>query len=210
MAKSSIFIIPDVTRGETLSGSPSVSFDAVTNFSPTRGRNITKSPVSGGSFISEYLSDNGGKVVMEAYVSNNPVIINQNNLINSNDPDGRAQAAYLALDTLYKSKDTVTIKYRFDSLNSYFLTNFEPILMPSDTIGFRLEFDEVRFASEQRVALIVNMSDEKAREAGKEQNTAFNAKEVASSNEVSFVETYLPFLSGTPLASTIDETISDF
>lgn len=207
MAKSEIFIVPDATQKETLTDSPSISFDAVTNFSPTKTRTITNSPISEGSFISEYLSDKGGKIIMEAYVSNNPIIINENNLINSNDPDGRAKAGYLALDKLYNSKDTVTIVYRYDSLNSYFLTSFEPIVMPSDTIGFRLEFDEVRFASEQRVALIVNMSDEKAKEAGKEQNTAINTKDEATTAEETFIATFLPFLKGTAVGSTIEEAV---
>ena len=193
MAKSSIHIIPNASEKETLSGSPNVSFDAVTSFSPTRKRTITNSPISNGSFISEYLSDKGGKVVLEAYVSNNPIILYQENLVDKGtDPDGRAKAAYLALDTLYKSKDTVTIVHRYDTLESYFLTSFEPILMPSDTIGFRLEFDEVRFATEQRVILALYMSDEKTKEAVHSQNGGQGNKELASDTDQGLFETYLP------------------
>ena len=189
MAKSSIFIIPEVTGVETLSDSPSVSFDAVTNFSPTKSRNISKSPITEGSFISEILSDNGGKVEMEAYVANNPIVINPNNLIATNNPEGRAQAAYLALDKIYNSKNTVTIVHRFDSLNSYMLKSFTPIIMPSDSIGFRLQFEEVRFASEQRVQLILNMSDDKTKEASKFKNGGLQPKSEASSSEESKYKT---------------------
>lgn len=175
MAKSSIHIIPDVTGNET-NDSPSITFDVVTSFTPQRSRTVTKSPVSKGSFISELLSNQGGRVILEAYVSNNPVIITPQNLIDSTKADVRTKAAYLALDKLYKSNNTVTIVYDYDTLNSYFLTNFEPIIMPSDSIGFRLEFDEVRFVSEKRVQLIVNMSDIKAKDSAVPANKGTTTK----------------------------------
>jgi len=183
MAKSSIFIIPEASARDD-GTSPSISFDAVTSFTPSKGRTLTKSPISTGSFVSEILSEKGGRVSLEAYVANNPVIIDQNNLIDTEDADTRSQAAYLALDNLYNSKDTVTIQYKFDkNLNSYLLSNFEPILLPSDTIGFRLDFEEVRFADEKRIQLILNMSDEKAKEAGKKQDGGLAGKQVATDNE---------------------------
>ena len=186
MAKSSIFIIPEVTGVETTADTPSVSFDAVTIFSPVKSRNVSKSPITKGSFISEILADNGGSVTMEAYVSNNPILINSNNLISSNSPDGRAQAAYLALDTIYKSQKTVTLVHRFDdTLTSYMLTSFAPILMPSDTIGFNLQFEEVRFASEQRVQLVLNMSDDKTKDSAPSSNGGLTSKKVASEAETS-------------------------
>ena len=183
MARSSIFIIPEVTGVETTEDSPSVSFDAVTSFDPTKSRNISKSPITRGSFVSEILSDNGGVVTMEAYVSNSPIFINSNNLISSNTPEGRAQAAYLALDKIYKSKNTVTLVHRFDTLTSYMLTSFAPILMPSEAIGFRLQFEEVRFASEQRVKLVLNMSADKTKDSAKASNNGITSKTVASETE---------------------------
>lgn len=184
VSKSSILIIPDATKKESASGSPRVSFDAVSSFSPSRSRTISKSPISTGGFISEYQSDKGGKVSLEAYVSNNPIIVDQENLVDQmNNSDDRARGAYLALDKLYKSQDTVTIVHRFDSLNSYYLTSFEPILMPSDAIGFRLEFEEVRFATEKRVTLAIYMSDELAKGAGVEQNRGLNSKEGANDTD---------------------------
>jgi hypothetical protein len=166
---NTIYIIPDVTGKETYE-SPSISFDVVTAFAPTRSRTVTELPISTGEFISEFLSNKSGKLSIEAYVSNNPIFINKNNLISSTNTEGRDTAAYIALDALYKSENTVTIRYKYDTLNSYFLTDFEPILMPSDAIGFRLEFSEVRFATEKRVQLSLNMSDTKTKEAAKKQN----------------------------------------
>ena len=198
MAKSSIFIIPEVTGVETTGDTPSVSFDAVTSFSPVKSRNISKSPITEGSFVSEILADNGGSVTMEAYVSNNPVLINSNNLISSNNPDGRAQAAYLALDKIYKSENTVTLVHRFDTLTSYMLTSFAPILMPSDTIGFNLQFEEVRFASEQRVQLVLNMSDDKTKDSAPSSNGGLTSKQKATENEISKWE----------LVNTYNDTIS--
>lgn len=166
---NTIYIIPDVTGKETYE-SPSISFDVVTAFAPTRSRTVTELPISTGEFISEFLSNKSGKLSIEAYVSNNPIFINKSNLISSTNTEGRDTAAYIALDALYKSENTVTIRYKYDTLNSYFLTDFEPILMPSDAIGFRLEFSEVRFATEKRVQLSLNMSDTKTKEAAKKQN----------------------------------------
>lgn len=186
MAKSSIFIIPDAQTVDEGSV-PSISFDAVKSFSPSQSRSITNSPISTeeggrtGGFVSEILSEKGGRVSIEAYVANNPVIIDSNNIISTKDSETRSQAAYLALKNLYDSKDTVTLQYRFDkNLNSYLLTKFEPMLMPSDTIGFRLEFQEVRFADEKRVQLVQNMSPPLTKAAAKNTVSGIVGKVVAS------------------------------
>ena len=188
MAKSSIFIIPEASARDD-GTSPSISFDAVTSFTPSKGRTLTKSPISTGSFVSEILSEKGGRVSLEAYVANNPVIIDQNNLIDTEDADTRSQAAYLALDNLYNAKDTVTIQYKFDkNLNSYILTKFEPMLMPSDIIGFRLEFQEVRFADEKRVQLVQNMSPTLTQAAAKNVVSGLAGKIIAGAKELGIAE----------------------
>ena len=193
MAKSSIFIIPDASKVDT-GKSQAISFDAVTSFTPSKSRTITKSPIStdnngiAGGFVSEILSEKGGRISIEAYVANNPIILDQDNLISTKDAETRSQAAYLALTKLYDSRDTVTIQYRFDkNLNSYLLTHFEPMLMPSDTIGFRLEFEEVRFADEKRVQLVLNMSPPLT-EAANGKTNAGGSKTPASPKESTLVE----------------------
>jgi len=192
MAKSSIFIIPDAQTVDE-GTSPSISFDAVKSFSPSQSRSITNSPISTeeggrtGGFVSEILSEKGGRVSIEAYVANNPVIIDSNNIISTQDSETRSQAAYLALKNLYDSKDTVTLQYRFDkNLNSYLLTKFEPMLMPSDTIGFRLEFQEVRFADEKRVQLVQNMSPPLTKAAAKNTVSALGGKILKAASDFGF------------------------
>lgn len=192
MANNTIFIIPDVTGAETFS-SPSISFDIVTAFTPTRSRVITELPISTGSFISEFLRNKSGKLTLEGYVSNNPVFINTQNLISSNNSEGRAVAAFIALDSLYNSENTVTIRYKYETLNSYFLTSFEPIIMPSDSIGFRLEFSEVRFATEKRVKLAINMSPDKAKDAGKKQSAGTGSAENAEEETSLLIKNFKEF-----------------
>jgi hypothetical protein len=182
MARSSIHIIEDVTGSETIA-SPSITFDVVTAFSPTKSRAVTNSPVSTGTIVSEILADKGGRVAMEAYVSNNPIVINPLNIIDTENSDVRTQAAYVVLDKLYKSKNTVTLVYKFDSLTSYMLTSFEPIMMPSDTIGFRLQFEEVRFAVESQLQLVENMSIPLARSASTATNGGIVDKKDATPKE---------------------------
>lgn len=183
--------MPDATKVDDGS-SPTLSFDAVKRFVPKRSRIISSSPISTGSFVSEILSEKGGTISLEGYVSDNPVIIYEDNVIDSTSGDTRAHAAYTALKKLYESADTVTIQYKLDpSLDNYILTSYEPILMPSNSIGFRLEFQEVRFAEEQTVNLAINMSTEKQKEASTGETSSNVSKEQvtdADSRDVTMTE----------------------
>ena len=179
---SSIFIIPDSSKKDD-GTSPVVSFDAVKTFSAKRSKSLSQSPISDGSFVSEILTENPGLVTMEAYAAANPIVLNQYNLIDTADADIRTQAAYYALDAIYKANSTVQLVHKYDALDSYFLKSFEPIIMPMDVIGFKLTFEEVRFATEERVTLTLNMSDDLAKGAATEQVSGETSKTTATEDE---------------------------
>lgn len=179
---SSIFIIPDSSYKDD-GTSPVVSFDAVKSFSSKKSKNISQSPISDGTFVSEVLTENPGNVTIEAYVATNPIVLNQYNLIDTSDSDVRTQAAYYALDTIYKANGTVQLVHKYDTLESYFLKSFEPIIMPMDVIGFKLEFEEVQYATEERVTLTINMSDSLAKSAASTSTSGETGKTEATDEE---------------------------
>lgn len=198
--KSSVYIIPS-------SGGGTIHFDVVKEIGLSRTKTITKNKISDGSFITDHISETEDIITMECSVTDSPLVLYDGNIITAPDNDTRSQAAYLVMKDLFEKSTMCNIVHRFDTRNSFVLTSYEPIILPSKSIGFRLKFEAVKYASEQRIGVVshANMSTAKASDSASPKNSKGDKTDVTENK--SLVNKFLPNL-GAALKQTGDSYLN--
>ncbi len=126
---------------------------------------MTKEVMTKGVNLTDHITERNGVIVMECKVTNTPLVTYEGNLISSQNADTRIHSAYAVIKNLWKKSTACSIVHKFDTHYDMVLTEQKPIILPSNSVGFRLKFEEARFVDEKRISLVTNMSAKKAKDA---------------------------------------------
>ena len=174
MSKSSISIIPQNAGGK------SIHFDVVTSMGLRSSKKITKAPVTKGSPITDNIVNMGTPITLECQVTDTPLVSYEGNMISSDNAESRIHSAYSVIKALDENNTVCTIVNKFDTYYNMVLEEKEPIILPSNSVGFRLKFVPMRYVGEQRITLVTNLATKKAKDAEATKQGGGGKKEVDS------------------------------
>lgn len=165
MATSIMYITPANTLLDDGQQSPSLTFDAITTFSPTFNNDITSYPVSNKTVISNHRVRRNPTFTVEGWISTQPISTYDNNLVGYTQKLQRPQTVYNLLKAWDLSGIDLTLVYEYDVYNQCQIKSWEPVKEGSDSILIKITFEQVRRATYRRVTLVEGMSESKRLDA---------------------------------------------